>query len=281
MIDDKNLARYFNMLDEVLYTVYSMSDNEIPEKIEEEEKIPISHEHPGYMGEEEVEEREKPILIIIDDDKKTRKTVKNAFKKEFDVVDLEDGKNCIKILIEERPTLLLLSEDTSTVDGWSIMGKIEDESMYSQVWMRDLPIVMLSDKEPTLELSQRSNIEKIVDYITKPFEKEEIQERVDRLIKKLEKSKKISDTARNRSVRVGEEYERISKALYLRQRLIKPVREELKKIREEGDVEELIKFEKALNDQMATINFYRRRTKEIEALAKKWKDVEKPEFMQK
>lgn len=258
-----------------------MSDNEIPEKIEEEEKIPISHEHPGYMGEEEVEEREKPILIIIDDDKKTRKTVKNAFKKEFDVVDIEDGKNCIKILIEERPTLLLLSEDTSTVDGWSIMGKIEDESMYSQVWMRDLPIVMLSDKEPTLELSQRSNIEKIVDYITKPFEKEEIQERVDRLIKKLEKSKKISDTARNRSVRVGEEYERISKALYLRQRLIKPVREELKKIREEGDVEELIKFEKALNDQMATINFYRRRTKEIEALAKKWKDVEKPEFMQK
>ncbi len=258
-----------------------MSDNEIPKKIEEEETIPISHEHPGYMGEEKVEEREKPILIIIDDDIKTRKIVKKAFKKEFDVVDLEDGKQCIRILIEERPTLLILSEDTSTIDGWSIMEKIEDESMYRQVWMRNLPIVMLSDKEPTLELSQQINIEKVVDYITKPFEKEEIQERVNKLIKKLEKSKKISDIVRNRSVRVGEEYERISKAFYLRQRLIKPVREELKKIREDGDVEEIIKFEKALNDQMATINFYRRRTKEIEALAKKWKDVEKPEFMQK
>jgi len=258
-----------------------MSDNEISEKIEEEETIPISHEHPGYMGEEKVEEREKPILIIIDDDIATRKIVKKAFKKEFDVVDLEDGKQCIRILIEERPTLLILSEDTSTVDGWSIMEKIEDESMYRQLWMRNLPIVMLSDKEPTLKLSQQINIEKIADYITKPFEKEEIQERVNKLIKKLEKSKKISDIARNRSVRVGEEYERISKAFYLRQRLIKPVREELKKIREDGDVDKIIKFEKSLNDQMATINFYRRRTKEIEALAKKWKDVEKPEFMQK
>ncbi len=266
-----------------------MSDNEIPENIEEEEKgeeieeekKPISHEHPGYMGEDKVEEPEKPILIIIDDDKKTRKTFKKALKKEYDVVDLEEGKRCIKVLIDERPKLLLLSEDESTIDGWSIIEKIEDESLIRQPWMKKLPIVMLSDKEPTLELSQQINIEKIVDYITKPFEKEEIQERVNRLIKKLEKSKKISDTARNRSVRVGEEYERISKALYLRQRLIKPVREELKKIREEGDVEEIIKFEKALNDQMATMNFYRRRTKEIEALAKKWKDVEKPEFMQK
>ncbi len=31
---------------------------------------------------------------------------------------------------------------------------------------------------------------------------------------------------------------------------------------------------------MATINFYKRRTNEIETLAKKWENVEKPEFMQ-
>ena len=264
-----------------------MSDNEIPENIEEEEKAdelkeekePISHEHPGYLGEDEYEEPEKPIIIIIDDDKKTRKTFKKALKKEYDVVDLEEGKNCIKVLMDERPKLLLLSDDEATIDGWNIIEKIEEESMIRQPWMKKQTIAILSEKEPDLELTQRFNIERIVDYITKPIEKEEIKERINKLIKKLEKTKQISDTTSNRSVRVAEEYERISKALYLRQRIIKPVREELKKLREEGDAEEIMQFEKAINNQMATINFYRNRTKEIEALAKKWENVEKPEFM--
>ncbi len=154
-----------------------MNDNEIPENIEEEEKtdeleeekIPISHEHPGYMGEDEVKEPEKPILIIIDDDTKTRKTFKKALKKEYDVVELEEGKRCIKVLIDERPKLLLLSDDESTIDGWNIIEKIEEESLIRQPWMKKLPIAMLSKKEPDIELSKRINIESIVDYITKPF----------------------------------------------------------------------------------------------------------------
>ncbi|MFQ6137188.1 MAG: two-component system response regulator [Candidatus Hydrothermarchaeales archaeon] len=249
-----------------------MNDDENLRNSEEEEKI--TSEGLAEELEEEVEEAEeevkKPKLVVVDDDKKTRKLIKKAFKKEFDVIDLEEGGECVQVLIEERPALVLLDEDVPGVDGWSIIAKIEDESIYRNEWMKNLPVAMLSDKAPTLELLQRVNIERIVDYITKPFKKEDIQERVNRILKRLSKIERVRDQAQLRSYRVAEEYERISKALYLRQGLIKPIRKELKKKREDGDLEEVLELEKVINDQMAWINFYRKRKKEIEDMAEKW-----------
>lgn len=231
------------------------------EKIEEETKK-LPEEKP-----------KKPKVMIVVVDKKVLKLFTKTLKEEYDVIDIERPGDCITALVEERPDLLILDEEMPETNGWRMIKDIKKKSIYDYKFLRSLRIAMLSEKPPSLEIMQKRDLERLVDYITKPFEKEDIQKSVNSIFKRLSKIEKVRDQVRLRSYPVSEEYERISKALYLRRALVKPLKEELKEKTGEGSIEEIQALEKVVADCNAYINFYAKRKNEIEAMVKKWEQL--------
>ncbi|MFQ6136446.1 MAG: PleD family two-component system response regulator [Candidatus Hydrothermarchaeales archaeon] len=216
------------------------------------------------------EGEEKPRAMIVSNDKKTRKLVKGALKEGYEVIEAEDGKGCVETLQDERPDLVLLDEEMEEEDGWGVLEEIK-ATVFDHSYLKSLslPIVMISGSPPSPELLQRTELERLVDYITKPLSKEDISSRVDKIMKRLSRIEKTERRVRSMSKNLADEYLKISKAMYLRRGLVKSLKEDLKRKREADEFEDIFDLENAINDQTALINFYKNRRLEIEEIIDK------------
>lgn len=219
---------------------------------------------------QEQPKEEKKSIMIVSNDKETRKLVKKALKKEYNVIEEEDGNGCLQALQDEKPALLLLDEEMEEKDGWQVLEDIKAKIFnHSYTDSLSLAIAMLSEFPPSPELIQRTDLERLVDYIQKPMDEEGISSRVGKIMKRLSKIEKTERQVRAKGKILRDEYLKITRAMYLRRDLVKSLKEDLTRKREDGDYDEIIKLEKIINDQRAIINFYRNRSLEIEGIVKK------------
>ncbi len=219
---------------------------------------------------QEQPKEEKKSIMIVSNDKGTRKLVKKALKKEYNVIEEEDGKGCLQALQDEKPALLLLDEEMEEKDGWQVLEEIKARIFnHSYIDSMSLPIAMLSRSPPSIELIQRTDLERLVDYIQKPMDEGGISSRVSKIMKRLSKIEKTERQVRAKGKILRDEYLKITRAMYLRRDLVKSLKEDLTQERKDGDYDEIIKLEKIINDQRAIINFYRNRGLEIEGIVKK------------
>lgn len=124
-------------------------------------------------------------VMVVDDDANIRELIRLILKKEeFQVLEAIDGIDAMEKLEKNKIDLIILDIMMPNMDGWEFCEKVRS--------FNDLPILMLTAKGET---SQKIRGFKLGadDYLTKPFEPEELIARVKALLKRcnIEASKII------------------------------------------------------------------------------------------
>ncbi len=109
------------------------------------------------------------ILLVDDEPKIVFLTRMILEKKGHRILVAEDGEECMRVLENERPDLILLDVMLPGDDGWEICRKIKENND-----IKDIPVVMFT------VCGEEDSVEKSLEYaradahITKPFEMKEL-----------------------------------------------------------------------------------------------------------
>lgn len=120
---------------------------------------------------------DKLKILVVDDESRMRKLVKDFLvKKDFQVLEAEDGEQAVDIFYENKDiALIILDVMMPKMDGWEVCKEIRKNSK--------VPIIMLTAKSD--ERDELLGFELGVDeYISKPFSPKILTARVDAIIRR-------------------------------------------------------------------------------------------------
>jgi DNA-binding response OmpR family regulator len=120
---------------------------------------------------------ERLKILVVDDESRMRKLVRDFLtKKDFEVLEAEDGEAAIDVFFEQKDiALVILDVMMPKMDGWQVCREIRN---YSQV-----PIIMLTAKSD--ERDELLGFELGVDeYISKPFSPKILVARVEAILRR-------------------------------------------------------------------------------------------------
>jgi DNA-binding response OmpR family regulator len=120
---------------------------------------------------------ERIKILVVDDESRMRKLVRDFLvKKDFDVIEAENGEQAIDIFFKDKDiALIILDVMMPKMDGWEVCREIRKNSK--------VPIIMLTAKSD--ERDELLGFELGVDeYISKPFSPKILTARVDAIIRR-------------------------------------------------------------------------------------------------
>ena len=93
----------------------------------------------------------------------------------YNVVTAHSGEECLRLLEQEEVDLVLLDIMMPGMSGWDVFNRINKKS--SNIKVAFLSVLEISDKRKQVLLD-----EGLADYIMKPFDKDTLLDRVDRIM---------------------------------------------------------------------------------------------------
>ena len=127
------------------------------------------------------------------------------------------GSECLEVLGDIRPDLILLDIMMEPMDGWETLENIKMNESTS-----DVPVMMLTAKQLTPDEAQEYGAY-IEDYIMKPTTHRQLYDAIEYVLKRQEKINQDIEEAKDRGTdsQIIEEYERLSKSADVSRRLLK------------------------------------------------------------
>ncbi len=126
---------------------------------------------------------DKPRLLIVEDDSDLSDMLDAYFRvQEYDVLTAMWGRDALKICSEEPVNLIMLDIRLPDIDGYEICRQLR-----SQRRTQDVPIIFLTEKRDRVDKLQGLELG-VVDYITKPFDVQELRLRVRNAISRVEQA---------------------------------------------------------------------------------------------
>jgi two-component system response regulator VicR len=123
----------------------------------------------------EVNQMGKKIMVV-DDEPDTVDLIKLVLETEgFEVVSAYSGMECLEKLEIEKPAAVLLDIMMPEMDGWEVFKKIREK-------YEDLPVAMLTVRNQDIDKMLGLHVLKADDYITKPFGRKDLVERVKKMV---------------------------------------------------------------------------------------------------
>jgi len=116
-------------------------------------------------------------ILVVDDESRMRKLVRDFLvKKDYLVVEAEDGQQAVDIFFEDKDISLIICDVMMPkMDGWEVVKEIREYS--------NIPIIMLTAKGE--ERDELNGFDIGADeYITKPFSPKILVARVDALLRR-------------------------------------------------------------------------------------------------
>lgn len=123
---------------------------------------------------------EEKILLIIEDNSDLRQYIRSVFEQDYQIIEAIDGQEGIEKALELIPDIVVSDLMMPRLDGLGFCKILKSDEKTSHI-----PVVML-----TAKANVESRIEGFElgadDYLTKPFNKEELQVRVRNLVNQRE-----------------------------------------------------------------------------------------------
>lgn len=116
---------------------------------------------------------ESVTILVVDDNEENLKVISNLLReKGYRIALATDGKSAIKILATNKIDLILLDIMMPEMDGFEVCSILKEKPE-----TKDIPIIFLTARSETEDIVKGFQIGG-VDYVTKPFKKEELHARV-------------------------------------------------------------------------------------------------------
>jgi two-component system, sensor histidine kinase and response regulator len=116
---------------------------------------------------------ENVTILVIDDNQENLKVISNFLnEKKYRIALALDGKSALKILESNNIDLILLDVMMPDTDGFELCRILKEKNT-----TRNIPVIFLTARADTEDIVKGFEIGG-VDYITKPFNKEELYARV-------------------------------------------------------------------------------------------------------
>ncbi len=136
---------------------------------------------------------EKRILVIEDDADIWRSLEVLLKRFGYEVSSATDGESGLRIFQAEHPDLVILDLGLPLLDGWDVLERLRFQST--------VPVLMLTARG--LETDKvRGFVNGADDYITKPFNNDELVARVRAILRRSVKSKELESTFEDDRVQV-------------------------------------------------------------------------------
>ncbi len=203
----------------------------------------------------------KKKILIADDEPEIVNIVKKMLEEKYEVVSASNGEECIEVAKKEKPDLILLDILMPKMDGWETLRKLKEDKE-----LKDIPVSMLTALPLTPDDTKGKPINKIENYIVKPFTKETLLIKIEDIFEREREAKRVYEELKKKvGKEAAEEYLRLVKAINRHRRLIGVIidsaAEEYKQ-----SVKNVILNQKRLIETM------KKRAEEIEKLLEKRED---------
>lgn len=156
-------------------------------------------------------------ILVVDDDPDMVDIIMLMLQKEgFKTKEAYSGKECIEIVKKEKFDLVLLDIMMKPMDGWETLEIIKKNKD-----TKDIPVSMLTVVPLTFETMRSKDIDRIENYIVKPFSKRELIEKVREILGMEKEIKKIEEELQKKVGRnFAKEFKRLKRRMNRHDRLI-------------------------------------------------------------
>ena len=136
---------------------------------------------------DEMEKRNLPQLLVVDDSEMNREILKEILGKEYRILEACDGEEALKMLEQYGPeiSLVLLDIIMPKMDGFEVLAYMNRDK-----WIEDIPVIMISS-EGSESYIRRAYELGASDYISRPFDAKVVYQRVINMIKLYAKQRRL------------------------------------------------------------------------------------------
>ncbi|MFI0491115.1 response regulator [Flavobacterium sp.] len=114
----------------------------------------------------------KKKILVVDDEKSIRLLLENFLSQDYDVVSINNGQEALDWLEENLPDLIICDIQMTEMDGYEFLTKVRQRG-----FIKHTPFIMLSGRSESKERIKCYRLG-AQDYLTKPFNPEELEELV-------------------------------------------------------------------------------------------------------
>lgn len=198
-------------------------------------------------------------IMIIDDEDDFRELIETMLKKDgYDVIKAANGEKALEILEDETPDLVFLDINMPGIDGWETLDEMDDRG-----FTEDSPVIMFTVEELTFIKMLKKDIEGLVGYLEKPFEREKFLKIVEEYTEKTRNIKKQSKEIKkspNGGEYMSDAYEAWSRSKMIHERFL----EKLEELEEKyDDKEKLDRIKNMKKGERNTIESLEHKKKEL------------------
>ena len=97
----------------------------------------------------------------------------------YNVISALSGRDALEILKENKPDLILLDIMMPEMDGWEVFREIKKDNKTSSI-----PIIIITAKKDEIDKVMGIELLKVDGYVTKPFVRKELVDKIARTIDK-------------------------------------------------------------------------------------------------
>lgn len=117
-------------------------------------------------------------ILAVDDSAINLAAIEQELKDEYEVIAVNSGSRALQYLKSETPDLILLDIQMTSMDGLETLKGIR-----AMRGGRSIPVIMLTAKNDKTTFLESTKLG-IYDYIVKPFQSENLHERILRTLKR-------------------------------------------------------------------------------------------------
>ena len=120
-------------------------------------------------------------MVCIEDDAEMLELIRLIFtRRGYDVHCAESGLEGLEIVRRETPDLILLDLMMPQMDGWEVYQQLKSSEQ-----TRSIPVVVVTAKAQNIDKVLGLHVAHVDDYITKPFKPNELVERVEKVLNRV------------------------------------------------------------------------------------------------